>query len=224
MEGISCGIIMVQNVYVVIQCQTFSSLLLINESVSSSEGIEASSSSDRLPTTSSLAHAMVQKRLEQMIRERFVKSRNEGGSREIKTYGDSNSDGTKCIVMVAMDKYSYDPRKNFIDSMVKMITANQIEDPKYLRIDIEKATGMIDHFMASLVLFLGALMSEHNGYENLVMSHDQMHKKSQHFENANGRRFGNFSTFEDHREVKRFESIFDAQEGLMWKNIADSFI
>ncbi|KAK9139137.1 hypothetical protein Scep_008818 [Stephania cephalantha] len=83
---------------------------------------------------------------------------------------------------------------------------------------------MIDHFMASLVLFLGALMSEHNGYEDLVMSHDQMHKKSQDSKKANGRRFGGFSTFEDHHEVKSFESIFNAQEGVMWKNIADSFI
>ncbi|KAK9122471.1 hypothetical protein Sjap_012073 [Stephania japonica] len=92
-EGISCGIIMVQNVYVVIQWQTFSSLLLINERFKGDEEAENT--------------------IKEMIRERFVQSRNEGGSREIKTYGDGNSDGTKCIVMVAMDKYSYDPRKDF---------------------------------------------------------------------------------------------------------------
>ncbi|KAK9155956.1 hypothetical protein Sjap_003436 [Stephania japonica] len=115
------------------RCKVPSMRFVSRFGVSSSEGVEGSSSSNRLPTTSSLAHAMVQERLEQMIRERFVQPRNEGGSREIKTYGDGNSNGTKCIVMVAMDKYTYDPRKDFIDSMVKMITANQIEDPKYLR-------------------------------------------------------------------------------------------
>ncbi|KAK9124433.1 hypothetical protein Sjap_014035 [Stephania japonica] len=80
-----------------------------------------------VPTISSLAHAMVQDRLDQMIRERFVQSRNEGGRRESERYGDGNSDDTKCIVMVAMDKYSHNPRKDFRDSMVEMITANQIE-------------------------------------------------------------------------------------------------
>ncbi|KAK9101914.1 hypothetical protein Sjap_019168 [Stephania japonica] len=40
---------------------------------------------------------------------------------------------TQCIVMVAMDKYSHDPRKDFRYSMVEMITANQIEaEQKYL--------------------------------------------------------------------------------------------
>ncbi|KAK9138725.1 hypothetical protein Sjap_009319 [Stephania japonica] len=60
-------------------------------------------------------------------------SLSEGGRRESRRYGDDNSGSTKCIVMVAMDKYSYDPRKDFIDSMVEMITVNQIEDPKDLR-------------------------------------------------------------------------------------------
>ncbi|KAK9151563.1 hypothetical protein Syun_009872 [Stephania yunnanensis] len=105
-------------------------------SVSSSEGVEGGSSSDRLPRISSLAHAMVQERLDQMIRERFVESRNKGRRRESRGYGDGNSGGTKCIVMVAMDKCSYDPRKDFRDSMVEMITANQIEDPKDLRSSI----------------------------------------------------------------------------------------
>ncbi|KAK9133212.1 hypothetical protein Scep_012740 [Stephania cephalantha] len=76
---------------------------------------------------------MVQERLDQMIRERFVESRNEGRRRESRGYGDGKSGGTKCIVMVAMDKCSFDPRKDFRDSMVEMITANQIEDPKDLR-------------------------------------------------------------------------------------------
>ncbi|KAK9090181.1 hypothetical protein Sjap_023358 [Stephania japonica] len=67
-----------------------------------------------------------------MIRERFVQSRNESGTRESEQYGEGNSDGTKCIVMVAMDKYSYDPRKDFRDSMVEMITRKSIEDPKDL--------------------------------------------------------------------------------------------
>ncbi|KAK9130048.1 hypothetical protein Sjap_010535 [Stephania japonica] len=101
--------------------------------------------SEGVRTISSLAHAMVQDRLDQMIRERFVQSRNEGGRRESERYGDGNSDDTKCIVMVAMDKYSYDPRKDFRDSMVEMITANQIEDPKDLRVLLY--SGLAAHVM-----------------------------------------------------------------------------
>ncbi|KAL6332610.1 hypothetical protein AAG906_009930 [Vitis piasezkii] len=41
--------------------------------------------------------------------------------------------GTKFIVMMAMEKSSYDPREDFRESMVEMIMANRIEEPKDLR-------------------------------------------------------------------------------------------
>ena len=43
------------------------------------------------------------------------------------------NEGTKFVVMVAMEKCSYDPRKDFRESMVEMITANRIQEPKDLR-------------------------------------------------------------------------------------------
>lgn len=45
----------------------------------------------------------------------------------------SGSSGTKFVVMVAMEKNSYEPKEDFRDSMVEMITANKIEDTKDLR-------------------------------------------------------------------------------------------
>nr|DAD20376.1 TPA_asm: hypothetical protein HUJ06_021839 [Nelumbo nucifera] len=95
-------------------------------SVSSSEEVEGSKS-DSLVPISSLAHAMVQEKLDQMIRDR-VEARN--ATRKKKK---GRFDGSKCIIMVAMDKYSYDPREDFRESMVEMIITNQIEDPKDLR-------------------------------------------------------------------------------------------
>ncbi|MBA0867940.1 hypothetical protein Goshw_006288 [Gossypium schwendimanii] len=93
-------------------------------SVSSSEEAE-SSDSDRLASVSSLTHAMVQERLDQMINERQVtKHAAKRGQR---------SEGTKFVVMVAMEKCSYDPREDFRESMVEMIMANRIQQPKDLR-------------------------------------------------------------------------------------------
>lgn len=100
-------------------------------SVSSSEEGESSSSSrnsNRYASISSLAHAMVQERLDQMIREQRVERREE--RRKGRREGSSN---TKFIVMVAMEKSSYDPRQDFRDSMVEMIMASRIEEPKDLR-------------------------------------------------------------------------------------------
>ncbi|XVF27958.1 hypothetical protein REPUB_Repub14bG0153900 [Reevesia pubescens] len=93
-------------------------------SVSSSEEAE-SSHSDRFASISSLAHAMVQERLDQMIRER-QETRNIERRRQ-------RSVGTKFVVMVAMEKCSYDPREDFRESMVEMIMANRIQEPKDLR-------------------------------------------------------------------------------------------
>ncbi|XP_043693176.1 probable transcription repressor OFP9 [Telopea speciosissima] len=97
-------------------------------SISSSEEAEGSNSDRYAPPMSSLAHAMVQERLDQMIRER-EEARNE----RRRNKGRRINEGTKCIIMVAMDKYSYDPREDFKESMVEMIIANRLEEPKELR-------------------------------------------------------------------------------------------
>lgn len=96
-------------------------------SVSSSSEESESSSSERFATISSLAHAMVQERLDQMIRERH-----EARQEERRRARGENS-GTKFIVMLAMEKSSYDPREDFRESIVEMITANKIYEPKDLR-------------------------------------------------------------------------------------------
>ncbi|KAJ7967747.1 Transcription repressor [Quillaja saponaria] len=94
-------------------------------SVSSSEEAE-SSSSDRYASISSLAHAMVQERLDQMIRERQE-------ARHLERRRQQRREETKFIVMVAKEKCSYDPREDFRESIVEMILANRLEDPKDLR-------------------------------------------------------------------------------------------
>ncbi|KAH7545256.1 hypothetical protein FEM48_Zijuj01G0074400 [Ziziphus jujuba var. spinosa] len=98
-------------------------------SVSSSSEEAESSNSDRFPSISSLAHAMVQERLDQMIRER-QEARNSINAERRRHRG---TEGTKFVVMVAMEKCSYDPREDFKESMVEMIIANRIQDPKDLR-------------------------------------------------------------------------------------------
>ncbi|KAI3466536.1 hypothetical protein Pfo_023199 [Paulownia fortunei] len=95
-------------------------------SVSSSEEAESSNSSDRFHTISSIAHAMVQERLDQMIRERR-EARNEERIRR------SRREDTRFVVMVAMEKSSYDPREDFRESMEQMILANRIHEAKDLR-------------------------------------------------------------------------------------------
>ncbi|KAK9028635.1 hypothetical protein V6N11_025788 [Hibiscus sabdariffa] len=95
-------------------------------SVSSSKEAERSSS-DRYASISSLAHDMVQERLDQIIRERQQETRPNIERRR------HRSEGTKFVVMVAMEKCSYDPREDFRKSMVEMITANRIQQPKELR-------------------------------------------------------------------------------------------
>lgn len=112
-------------------------------SVSSSEEAE-SSNPDRFASISSLAHAMVQERLDQMIRERQEARQRERRRR-------LRSDGTKFIVMVAMEKSSYDPREDFRESMVEMIMANRLQEPKdlrsllnyYMSMNSEEYRGMI---------------------------------------------------------------------------------
>ncbi|KAF4399563.1 hypothetical protein G4B88_022646 [Cannabis sativa] len=110
-------------------------------SVSSSEETE-STSSDRFASVSSLAHAMVQERLEQMIREREMKTINSNLAERRRQrvscssssdQGTSSSSRTKFVLMVAMEKCSNDIREDFRESMVEMIMANRIREPKDLR-------------------------------------------------------------------------------------------
>ena len=95
-------------------------------SVSSSSEETKSGKSDRFPTVSSLAHAMVQERLDQIIRERKER-RYEERRRKVK------EESNKLFVMVAMEKSSYNLRQDFQESMMEMITANRISEPKDLR-------------------------------------------------------------------------------------------
>lgn len=97
---------------------------------SSSEEAESSNNSDRFASISSLAHAMVQERLDQMIRER-QEARNSVADQRRRQRG--TDQGTKFVVMVAMEKSSFDPREDFRESIVEMIMANRIHEPKDLR-------------------------------------------------------------------------------------------
>ncbi|XP_020554070.1 probable transcription repressor OFP9 [Sesamum indicum] len=89
-------------------------------SVSSFAEDESSINSRRVESVSTISHAMVQERLEEMIRERQENTR-------------ARREETKFIVMVAMEKCSYDPRQDFRESIEQMILANRIEEAKDLR-------------------------------------------------------------------------------------------
>ncbi|KAH1200621.1 putative transcription repressor OFP9 [Glycine max] len=110
-------------------------------SVSSTEEAESSSASDRFPSVSSLAHAMVQERLDQMIRARHVERRRQ-----------HDREGTKFVVMVAMEKSSYDPREDFRESMMEMITAKHLQDAKDLRSLLNYYISMNSDEYHSLIL------------------------------------------------------------------------
>ncbi|KAI3969251.1 hypothetical protein MKW92_015144 [Papaver armeniacum] len=79
---------------------------------------------------------MVQERLDQMIRDRSTridKLRNEGLRKTSRSKVRLDSYSTKSIVMVALDKYSYDPGEDIRESMVEVIMSNQIEEARDLR-------------------------------------------------------------------------------------------
>lgn len=113
-------------------------------SVSSSEEAE-SSASDRFPSVSSLAHAMVQERLDQMIRERLE-------ARHVERRRQQNREGTKFVVMVAMEKCSYDPREDFRESMMEMITVSRLQEAKDLRSLLNYYVSMNSEDYRSLIL------------------------------------------------------------------------
>ncbi|KAL5066338.1 hypothetical protein RYX36_028075 [Vicia faba] len=117
-------------------------------SVSSSEEAESSSSSsvsNKFPSVSTLAHAMVQERLDQMIREKL-----ETGHVERKM--EKKREGTKFVVMLAMEKCSYDPREDFRESMMEMITVNHLRDAKDLRSLLNYYVSMNSEEYHSLIL------------------------------------------------------------------------
>ncbi|KAL8103299.1 hypothetical protein AgCh_027746 [Apium graveolens] len=68
---------------------------------------------------------MVQEKLDHMIKERREARRDERRK--------SRSAGTKFVVMVATEKSSNDPREDFRESVVEMITTNRISEPKDLK-------------------------------------------------------------------------------------------
>ncbi|KAK3017721.1 hypothetical protein RJ639_003077 [Escallonia herrerae] len=97
---------------------TTSSLILLDckHSISSSEEPEGRSS-EWFPTISILSHAMVQERLDQLIKER--QEARHGDRRR------ARREGSKFIVMLATEMSSDDPTEDFRGSMVEMImTAN----------------------------------------------------------------------------------------------------
>ncbi|QHO13352.1 uncharacterized protein DS421_15g514770 [Arachis hypogaea] len=95
-------------------------------SMSSIEEAESSSASDWLPSVSSIAQAMVQERLEQLIRERRLEER-------CRRHQQSRvRERTKFVVMVAIKKCFYDPREDFKESMMEMITADHIKEARDL--------------------------------------------------------------------------------------------
>lgn len=109
--------------------------------MSSSEEAE---SSDRYQTISSVAHAMVQERLDQLIRERQEAKSGEMIRRK-------RREETKFVVMMAMEKASYDPREDFRESIEQMIVANRIREAKdlrrllnyYVKMNSEECRGVI---------------------------------------------------------------------------------
>ncbi|XP_057811271.1 probable transcription repressor OFP9 [Salvia miltiorrhiza] len=100
--------------------QAFCGTCRLSVSSSSPEEAEAEAATDEAQTVSSIAHAMVQVRLDQMIRERRRRAA-------------THEQETKLVVIVAMEKSSYDPREDFRDSMEQIIVANRIHETKDLR-------------------------------------------------------------------------------------------
>ncbi|KAL1537296.1 putative transcription repressor OFP9 [Salvia divinorum] len=107
-------------------------------SVSSSS---SSSPDEEAHRVSSIAHAMVQVRLDQMIRERRRRVGRDERER-------------KLVVMVAMEKSSYDPREDFRDSMKQMIVANCINQTKDLRRLLNYYVSMNDEEFRGTILEL----------------------------------------------------------------------
>ncbi|EOA23117.1 hypothetical protein CARUB_v10003917mg, partial [Capsella rubella] len=138
-------------------CSNNKARLSISSSSSSSSSVESDRSSrfsDQHGSLSSLAHFMVQEKLEQMIRETQEATRQEKIRQEkVRRRRSEGSIGsTKFIVMMAMEKFSYDPREDFRDSMVEMIVANKIKEADELRSLLEYYLSMNPREYRSAIL------------------------------------------------------------------------
>ncbi|KAK0579635.1 hypothetical protein LWI29_028967 [Acer saccharum] len=118
--------------------------------VSSSEEADQSSNSDRFASISSLAHTMVQERLDQMIRRQRQQQdqarlhRDRSLRKQIRDH--DHHQGTRFIVMVALEKCSHDPREDFKESMIEMIRANWIEEEPYQAVIMEGKWEALEEF------------------------------------------------------------------------------
>ncbi|MQM02241.1 hypothetical protein Taro_035012 [Colocasia esculenta] len=70
-------------------------------------------------------HALVQERLEQMIANK--------GRRKGITAGGGGGEGRRWVVVVAVEKESYEPRAEFRESMMEVIKSNGMEEARELR-------------------------------------------------------------------------------------------
>ncbi|KAF8087474.1 hypothetical protein N665_0584s0008 [Sinapis alba] len=127
-------------------------------SSSSSSSVESdrhSNFSDQHCSLSSLTHYMVQEKLEQMIRETQEATHQEKLRQQKmrrRRRSKSSISNTKFIVMMAMEKCSYDPREDFRESMVEMIVANKIRDADELRSLLEYYLSMNPREYRSAIL------------------------------------------------------------------------
>lgn len=97
---------------------------------SSNSGIKSSNDSEQLKALSSLAHGMVQARLEQMISHHW----DPGVHRQRRmnsAVGETSR--SRCSLLIAMDRRSHDPKRDFKMSMIEVITSKRMEEPKELR-------------------------------------------------------------------------------------------
>uniref|UniRef100_A0A7N0UD24 Transcription repressor n=1 Tax=Kalanchoe fedtschenkoi TaxID=63787 RepID=A0A7N0UD24_KALFE len=105
-------------------------------STSSSDAPDRGRTEERRGSISSLAHAMVQERLGQMIREREEARRLEEEMkrrRRRKKKWRKQDHEPKLVLVVAVERPSYDPGQDFRESVVEMIETYRIIRPRDLR-------------------------------------------------------------------------------------------
>lgn len=120
------------------------------------EGGESSRSSDRYASISTISHFMVQERLNQMIKEseedqarKLTEARKRKQKQVVKkattsssSNSNNNNNNRRLHLMLAMETSSHNPREDFRRSMVEVILANRIKDPKDLRYILKCYTSM----------------------------------------------------------------------------------
>lgn len=80
-----------------------------------------------------------------MIREKLE-------TRHVERKMEKKREETKFVVMLAMEKCSYDPREDFRESMMEMITVNRLRDAKDLRSLLNYYMSMNSDEYHSLIL------------------------------------------------------------------------